>query len=187
MDEREAIARRTWRRTAVIAVVGLIVGGFVGWVIGHDDSPLLGALTTVGFALSFGGFAGAVSIVVSSIGISTKVRAPMQGLPRPDRRTIGRAIKTSAPIEPVGSKLGSRAVEQARVMAVYQPLALGQFLLLYLGLIGQQLPHLVRDDPSSVWISRTLCSLLVVVAVVTTPVLMRSSRRARRYVRLASA
>jgi hypothetical protein len=187
VDEYEAVARRTWRRTAVIAVVGLIVGGAVGWVIGHEDSPLRGAITTVSLALSFGGLAGAVSILVTSVGISTKMRAPMRGLPRPDRRTIGRAINTSTPIEPVGSELGWRAFEQARLLAVYQPLALGQFLLLYLGIIGQQLPQLVRDDPSSVWISRILCSLLVVVAVVMTPVLVRGSRRARRYVKLASA
>jgi hypothetical protein len=184
MDEYEGVARRTWRRTAVIVAVGLLVGGVAGWLVGHGGSTLSTVLTTIGFAFSLGGLAGTFSVMATSFGIARKLRAPMQGLPRSDRRTIGRAITTSTPIEPVGSELGWRAFEQARLLAVYQPLALGQFLLLYLGIIGPQLPQLINDEA---FVSRLLCALLVVTAVVMTPVLVRSTRRARQYVRAASA
>jgi hypothetical protein len=183
MDEYEGVARRTWRRTAFIVAVGLLAGGFAGWLVGHGGSTLATVLSTLGFALSLGGLAGAFSVMATSFGIARKMRAPMQDLPRSARRSIGRAITTSTPIKPVGSELSRRAFEQARLLAVYQPLTLGQFLLLYLGIIGPQLPQLINDDA---FISRFLCALLVVTAVVITPVLVRSTRRARHYVRLAS-
>ncbi|PYY34998.1 hypothetical protein [Curtobacterium sp. MCPF17_046] len=187
MDEYQGVARRTWRRTAVIVAVGLIVGGVFGWLVSHGESLVTTVFTTTGFAFSLGGIAGAFSVMATSFRIAMKMQAPMQGLPRPERQMIGRAIKTGVPVEPAGSELGWRAFDQARLMAVYQPLALGQFLLLYLGILGPQLPQLMGDEMFSVWLSRVLCSLLVVAAVVVTPMLVRSSRRARRYVEVASA
>ncbi|PZE80224.1 hypothetical protein [Curtobacterium sp. MCBD17_032] len=187
MDEYGRITRRTWRRTVVIAVVGLIVGGVAGWLVGHDAPASPTVLATLGPAFALGGLAGGISIIVTSLGISMRMRARMQGLPASARRTVTQAIKTGTPIEPAGSELGWRAFDQARLMAAYHPLAFGQFLLLSLGIVGPQLSLLVREEVFSAWLSRITCSVLVVAAVVLTPLLVRSSRRARRYVLLASA
>ncbi|WP_412168991.1 hypothetical protein ACLUS2_002045 [Curtobacterium flaccumfaciens pv. flaccumfaciens] len=186
----EVIARRAWRRTAWI----ILAGGIVGLMVGVVVVILLGdarrgpgwPIVVIGCTVAAGGLAGAFSLVATTLRLTPQMQAPLAGLSRFGRKTLSQAIAKQAPIEPADSDLARRAFDLARFRAVYQPIALGQFLLLYLGIAGPQLPNLVDDDPFSAVVSRILCSALLVVAVALSPVILRRIRAARRYVQAAT-
>ncbi|MBT1677021.1 hypothetical protein [Curtobacterium aurantiacum] len=183
----EVIARRAWRRTAWIILAGAVAGAIIG-VLLERVSPGRGwPLLIVGCTAAVGGLSGAFSLLATSLRLSPQMQAPLAGLSRSGRKTLSQAIAKQTPIEPVDSDLARRAFDLARLRAVYQPIALGQFLLLYLGIAGPQLPNLVEDDPFSAVFSRIFCSALLVAAVVFTPLLLRQSRNAGRYVQAAAA
>jgi len=183
----EAIARRAWRRTAWI----ILAGGIVGLMLGVVVLILLGdarrgpgwPIVVVGCTVAVGGLAGAFSLVATTLRLTPQMQAPLAGLSRFGRKTLAQAIAKQAPIEPADSDLARRAFDLARLRVAYQPIALGQFLLLCLGIVGPQLPNLTDDDPFTAGFSRGLCGALLVAAVAFTPLLLRQSRAARRYVR----
>jgi len=182
----EAIARRAWRRTAWIILAGAGAGAIIG-VLLERVSPGPGwPLVIVGCTATVGGLAGAFSLIATSLRLSPQMQATLAGLSRFGRKTLSQAIAKQAPIEPADSELARRAFDLARLRAVYQPIALGQFLLLCLGLVGPQLPNLTDDDPFTAGFSRGLCGALLVAAVAFTPLLLRQSRAARRYVQAAT-
>ena len=61
------------------------------------------------------------------------------------------------------------------------PVNLGQFLLLYAGIAGTQVPNLVRDDVWNPVFPRVFVAALMVVAIALSVVLGRQIRGARRY------
>lgn len=182
----EVIARRAWRRTAWIILAGAVAGAIIG-VLLERVSPGPGwPLVIVGCTAAVGGLSGAFSLLATSLRLSPQMQAPLAGLSRSGRKALSQAIASGTPIGPLDSDLARRAFDLARLRAVYQPIALGQFLLLYLGIAGPQLPNLVDDDPFSAVFSRSLCSALLVVAVALSPVILRRIRAARRYARAAT-
>ena len=187
MGEPEAIARRAWRRTALIGSAGAVVGVVVGILLGAGESGLVAVLSVVGFGVSLGGLAGTFSLLVTTIRTSSAMQQPMAGASREDRRAVATAMKTGTPIEPLESELAHRAYDHARLLGQYQPLALGQFLLLYLGISGAQFPRLVADDASGPGFSRLICGGLLIVAAVATSFLVRATVQARRYTRTVTA
>jgi hypothetical protein len=187
MREPEAIARRAWRRTALITAAGAAVGVVIGVLLGSSEHGLVAVLTIVGFGASAGGLAGTFAMLATTFRTSRAMQEPIAGLDPAERATLSRAITTGTPIEPPDSELADRAREHARQTGAYQPLVLGQFLLLYAGIAGPQIPRLVAADTSGTGISRFICSMLLIVALIMTPVMLRTVRRARRYVRAATA
>jgi hypothetical protein len=182
----EAIARRAWRRTVWIALAGAVVGAVFGVVLERAGAGPGRLLVVVGCTAAVGGLAGAFSMIATTLRLSPQLQAPLLGLSRSGRKTISQAIAEQAPIEPADSDLARRAFDLARLRAVSQPIALGQFLLLYLGIAGPQLPNLTVDDPVTAGFSRVLCGALLLAAVAFTPLLLRQSRAARRYVHAAT-
>ena len=90
------------------------------------------------------------------------------------------------PIEPTGSELAHRAHGWARGTVVALPVSLGQFLLLYAGIAGPQLPNVIRDDVWNPEFPRLFIAALVVVAIVFSVVFGRQIRGARRYLAAAN-
>jgi len=182
----EAIARRAWRRTVWIALAGAVVGAVFGVVLERVGAGPGRLLVVVGCTAAVGGLAGAFSMIATTLRLTPQLQAPLGGLSRSGRKTISQAIAEQAPIEPADSDLARRAFDLARLRAVSQPIALGQFLLLYLGIAGPQLPNLTDDDPFTAGFSRVLCGALLLAAVAFTPLLLRQTRAARRYVQAAT-
>jgi hypothetical protein len=142
-------------------------------------------LTVVGFAAAVGGLARAFSLVVTTTRLSSLMSASLDGPPPEARRRITRAVRSGVPLDDsAGQELQRRAYDQARKTAVYQPLALAQFLLLYVGIVGPQDPQRGSDTSGGVW-SRLICSVLLLRAAVLTPMLLRRARNARRYMSAA--
>ena len=185
-DTPETIARRAWRRTVWVALAGAVVGAVFGVVLERVGAGPGRLLVIVGCTAAVGGLSGAFPLLATSLRLSPHMQAPLAGLSRFGRKTLSQAIAKQAPIEPADSDLARRAFDLARLRAAYQPIALGQFLLLCLGIVGPQLPNLVGDDPFSAVFSRILCSALLVVAVALSPVILRRIRAARRYVQAAT-
>ncbi|QQD77250.1 hypothetical protein I8920_05845 [Curtobacterium sp. YC1] len=189
-EKPEAIARRAWRWTAWIilagALVGLMVGVVVGTLLGDARRGPEWPIVVVGCTVAAGGLAGGFSLLATTFRLTPQMQKPTDGLSRFGRKTLAQAIASRAPIEPADSDLARRASELARLRAAYQPIALGQFLLLGVGIIGPQLPNLVGNDPFSGVFSRILCGALLVAVVVFTPLFLRQSRAARRYVQAAT-
>lgn len=182
----EAIARRAWRRTVWIALAGAVAGAVFGVVLERVGAGPGRLLVVVGCTAAVGGLAGAFSMIATTLRLTPQLQAPLAGLSRSARKTVSQAIAEQAPIEPAASDLARRAFDLARLRAVSQPIALGQFLLLYLGIAGPQLPNLTDDDPFTAGFSRVLCGALLLAAVAFTPLLLRQSRAARRYVQAAT-
>jgi len=185
-DTPETIARRAWRRTVWVALAGAVVGAVFGVVLERVGAGPGRLLVIVGCTAAVGGLSGAFSLLATSLRLSPQMQAPLAGLSRFGRKTLSQAIAKQAPIEPADSDLARRAFDLARLRASYQPIALGQFLLLCLGLVGPQLPNLTDDAPFTAGFSRGLCGALLVAAVAFTPLLLRQSRAARRYVQAAT-
>lgn len=189
-DTPEAIARRAWRRTAWIILAGgiavLMVGVVVIILIGDARRGSGWPIVVVGCTVAAGGLAGAFSLLATTFRLTPQMQAPIDGLSRFGRKTLAQAIASGTPIEPADSDLARRAFDLARLRAAYQPIALGQFVLLCLGIVGPQLPNLVGDDPFFAVFSRILCGALLVVAVVFTPLFLHQSRNCRRYVQAAT-
>jgi hypothetical protein len=114
------------------------------------------------------------------------MQAPIDGLSRFGRKTLAQAIASGTPIEPADSDLARRAFDLARLRAAYQPVALGQFLLLSAGIAGPQIPNLFDDNSFMAGFSRIICVALLVVAAAMSPVILRQTRAARRYVQAAT-
>jgi hypothetical protein len=182
----EAIARRAWRRTVWIALAGAVAGAVFGVVLERVGAGPGRLLVVVGCTAAVGGLAGAFSMIATTLRLTPQLQAPLAGLSRSARKTVSQAIAEQAPIEPAASDLARRAFDLARLRAVSQPIALGQFLLLYLGIAGPQLPNLTDDDPFTAGFSRVLYGALLLAAVAFTPLLLRQSRAARRYVQAAT-
>jgi len=182
----EAIARRAWRRTVWIALAGAVVGAIFGVVLERVGAGPGRLLVVVGCTAAVGGLAGAFSMIATTLRLTPQLQAPLGGLSRSARKTVSQAIAEQAPIEPAASDLARRAFDLARLRAISQPIALGQFLLLYLGIAGPQLPNLTDDDPFTAGFSRVLCGALLLAAVAFTPLLLRQTRAARRYIQAAT-
>lgn len=108
------------------------------------------------------------------------------GLSPAGKRMVTQAIKTGSPIQPPESDLALRAREHARLLSTYQPLALAQFLLLYVGIAGIQFPRLADEDVFGSAFTRFLCAALLITALIMTPILLRAVRRSRRYLHAAT-
>ncbi|ROS62838.1 hypothetical protein EDF42_2535 [Curtobacterium sp. PhB172] len=186
MGDLELTARRAWRRTTLLALIGAVVGAAIGWLLATTESGAVAVLTVVGFGASVGGLTGTFSILATTIGMSTAMQATTAGLSPAGKRMVTQAIKTGSPIQPPESDLALRAREHARLLSTYQPLALAQFLLLYVGIAGIQVPRLADDDVFGSAFSRFLCAALLITALVMTPILLRAVRRSRRYLRAAT-
>jgi len=182
----EAVARRAWRRTAVIVTIGVVLGAVGGSLFARQDSALETTLAIVGIAAGVGGLLGTLSMLTTTLRRSSDMQAPIDGLSRFGRKTLAQAIASGTPIEPTDSDLARRAFALARLRAAYQPVALGQFLLLYVGIAGPQIPNLFDDDSFVAGLSRIICGALLVVAAAMSPVILRQTRAARRYVQAAT-
>lgn len=182
----EAVARRAWRRTAVIVAVGVVLGAIGGSLFARQDSALETTLAIVGIAAGVGGILGTLSMIATTLRRSSDMQAPIDGLSRFGRKTLARAIASGTPIEPADSDLARRAFDLARLRAAYQPVALGQFLLLSAGIAGPQIPNLFDDNSFMAGFSRIICVALLVVAAAMSPVILRQTRAARRYVQAAT-
>lgn len=183
MEDLTSAARRAWRRTVPIAIVGFIVGAVVGWFLSGDESGFDRVLSVVGFGCGVGGLAGTFSLLVTTIRFASAVQRPLRGLDPQQSRSLRRSVSTGTPVEPRDSEAARRAEEWARLSSVYQPLALAQFLLLYVGIAGAQIPDLTDRDS----FARVIVGLLVVAAVTFAIILARQTRRARRYLAAAAA
>ncbi len=181
MGELDEIARRAWRRTVPIAIGGFVVGAVIGALLPGTDSALGRFLSVVGFGLCVGGLSGTFSLLTASFRVAPSLQGPLRGLGRADQRGVRRAVFSGRPIEPAGSELAHRAFDWAQGAAVGLPVNLGQFLLLYAGIAGTQVPNLVRDDVWNPVFPRVFVAALVVVAVALSVVLGRQIRGARRY------
>ncbi|OII04236.1 hypothetical protein BIU95_17140 [Curtobacterium sp. MCBA15_007] len=186
MGELELKARRAWRRTTLLALIGAVVGAVIGGLLATTESGAVAVLTVVGFGASVGGLAGTFSILATTIGMSTAMQTTTAGLSPAGKRMVTQAIKTGSPIQPPESDLALRAREHARLLSTYQPLALGQFLLLYVGVAGIQFPRLADEHVFGSAFPRFLCAALLITALIMTPILLRAVRRSRRYLRAAT-
>ncbi|PZE34169.1 hypothetical protein DEJ21_13710 [Curtobacterium sp. MCSS17_006] len=182
----EAVASRAWRRTAVIVTIGVVLGAVGGSLFARQDSALETTLAIVGIAAGVGGLLGTFSMLTTTLRRSSDMQAPIDGLSRFGRETLAQAIASGTPIEPADSDLARRAFDLARLRAAYQPVALGQFLLLYVGIAGPQIPNLFDDNSFVAGLSRIICGALLVVAAAMSPVILRQTRAARRYVQAAT-
>ena len=181
MSQLDEIARRAWRRTIPIAIGGFVVGAVIGAFLPGSDSALGRVLSVVGFGLTVGGLSGTFSLLPASFRLVPSLQGPLLGLDRADRRSVRRAVFSGQPIEPTGSELAHRAFDWAHGAAVALPVNLGQFLLLYVGTAGTQIPNVIRDDAWSPVFPRVFIAALVVVAVALSVVFGRQIRGARRY------
>ncbi|UXZ59047.1 hypothetical protein [Curtobacterium sp. Arg-1] len=182
----EAVARRAWRRTAVIVAICVVLGAIGGSLFARQDSALETTLAILGIAAGVGGILGTLSMIATTLRRSSDMQAPIDGLSRFGRKTLAQAIASGTPIEPAGSDLARRAFDLARLRAAYQPVALGQFLLLSAGIAGPQIPNLFDDNSFMAGFSRIICVALLVVAAAMSPVILRQTRAARRYVQAAT-
>ena len=182
----KAVAGRAWRRTAVIVAVGVVLGAIGGSLFARQDSALETTLAILGIAAGVGGILGTLSMIATTLRRSSDMQAPIDGLSRFGRKTLAQAIASGTPIEPADSDLARRAFDLARLRAAYQPVALGQFLLLSAGIAGPQIPNLFDDNTFMAGFSRIICVALLVVAAAMSPVILRQTRAARRYVQAAT-
>jgi hypothetical protein len=181
MGELDEIARRAWRRTIPIAIGGFVVGAVIGALLPGTDSALGRFLSIVGFGLCVGGLSGTFSLLAASFRLAPSMQWPLRGLGRADRRGVRRAVFSGQPIEPRDSELARRALDWAQGAAMALPVNLGQFLLVYAGIAGTQVPNLIRDDAWNPEFPRVFIAALVVVAIVFSVVFGRQIRGARRY------
>jgi hypothetical protein len=186
MGDYEGIARRAWRRTVWIAIGGFVVGAIVGVFLANGEPALRRLLTVVGLGLSIGGLSGAISLFTIASRLAPSMQWPVRGLDKAGRRTVRRAVYSGLPIEPADSDFAHRAADWARGAAVTLPVNLGQFLLLYLGIGGAQLPNIINDDPWASDFARIFLGALVLVGVGLSTSFVRNIRGARRYVAAAS-
>lgn len=186
MGELDEIARRAWRRTIPIAIGGFVVGAVIGALLPGTDSALGRFLSVVGFGLSVGGLSGTFSLLTASLRLAPSLQWPLRGLGRADRRGVRRTVFSGQPIEPRDSELARRAFDWAHGAVVALPVSLGQFLLLYAGIAGPQVPNVIRDDAWNSEFPRVFIAALVVVAIVFSVVLGRQIRGARRYLAATS-
>lgn len=181
MGDFERIARRARRRTVPIAIGGFVLGAVVGVLIPNGDDALTRTLTIVGFGLSLGGLSGAGSLIPATFKLGPSMQGPVHSLDRGQQKLLRRAVFSARPLGEPGSEMAHRASDWARGAALSLPIVLGQFLLLYAGIAGPQIPSLVRDDPWSAGIARGLVFLLVAMSIGITIAFRRQIRGARRY------
>lgn len=186
MGEHDDTVRRARRRTTLLAGIGAIVGGVVGWFTGVGEPPAVIALGVIGFAVGLGGLVGACSLLPTTASLSSKMLAATRGLPREVRQRVVRAVQSGVLLDEAADRsLRRQAHDHARAVAAYQPLALTQVLLLLVGVSGPQLPRLLAGDGTDGNWSRLICSVAFIGAMVLTPVLLRRTLNARRYMSAA--
>ncbi|WIE66211.1 hypothetical protein DEI99_006670 [Curtobacterium sp. MCLR17_036] len=181
MGEPQDIAARARRRTVPIVIVALVVGAVVGVLFTGDASALERVLSVLGFAVALGGLSGAFSLLPASFRLAPSMQRPVRDLDAADRRAVQRAVYAGRPIEPSDSTLAARAAEWARGAAASLPHARAQFLLLFAGIGGPQLPNVIRDDAWSAGFSRVFVTALVVVGIAAAISSGRNIRGTRRY------
>ncbi|MFJ3035644.1 hypothetical protein ACIPC2_14645 [Curtobacterium pusillum] len=187
MGEHDDTVRRARRRTTLLAVIGAVVGAVVGWFTGTGQPPAVFILGVIGFAVGLGGLVGAFSLLPTTASLSSQMLATTRGLPRESRQRIVRAVQSGVLLDETADRsLRRRGLDHARAVAAYQPLALAQVLLLLVGVSGLQFPRLLADAGTDGNWSRLICSVALIGAVIVTPVLLRRTRNARRYVSAAS-
>ncbi|MCJ1715401.1 hypothetical protein [Curtobacterium sp. VKM Ac-2922] len=185
-DQLYLIARRARRRTVPIALAGLAVGAVSGAFVAVGQPPLVALLTVAGFGASGGGLAGTFSLLPTTTQLAPDVRLPVAGLDKDSRRTLRNAVMSGRPIPSADPETAARGLHLAQLTAVYLPLALAQFLLLYVGIGGAQIPSLVAPDGSNAGLTRVVLIGLLLVAIVMTIVFTRQIRGARRYLAAAN-
>ncbi|WNY34092.1 hypothetical protein Q9Q99_00265 [Curtobacterium flaccumfaciens] len=148
MGDYEGIARRARRRTIWIAIGGVVAEAVVGLLLPSGDDALSRFLTVLRYALALGGLSGTGSILPSTIKLAQTMQWPVRELDRTGRRSDRRAVFAGRPIEPRDSEMAHSAFDWARSAALSMPLSLAQFLLLYAGIAGPQIPNLMSDDDS---------------------------------------
>jgi hypothetical protein len=186
MGELDEIARHAWRRTIPVAIGGFVVGAVIGAFLPGTDSALGQFLSVVGFGLSVGGLSGKFSLLTATFRVAPSLQLSLRGLSRADQRGVRRVVISGRPIEPKGSELAHRAFDWAQGAAVALPVSLGQFLLLYAGIAGPQVPNLLRDDAWNPGFPRVIIAALIVVAIIFSVVFGRQIRGARRYLAATS-
>lgn len=187
MGDYEGIARRAWRRTVPIAIIGIVVGAVVGIIVSSGDDVLSRALAVLGAGMSFGGLAGAFSLLPASFRLAPSMQWPIRELDKAGRKAVRRAVFSGRPLGEPGSEMAHRAFDWARGAAVTLPVTLRQFLLLYAGIAGPQLPNLVRDEPWTGNFAWVFIPVIVVLGIAVSISLGRQIRGARRYLEAASA
>ena len=187
MGEHDDTVRRARRRTTLLAVIGAVVGGAVGWFAGTGQPPAVFILGVIGFAVGLGGLVGAFSLLPTTASLSSQMLATTRELPRESRQRIVRAVQSGVLLDEAADRsLRRQAHDHARAVAAYQPLALAQVLSLLVGVSGLQFPRLLADAGTDGNWSRLICSVALIGAVIVTPVLLRHTRNARRYMSAAS-
>jgi len=184
VGELEDVARRAWRRTVPIAIGGFIVGAVVGVLLSGGEAALTRFLAILGFGLALGGLSGAGSLLPATFKLAPSMQQPTRELDGAARRSVRRAVFSGRPIG-TQDELALRAFEWAQGAVVSLPISLGQFLLLYAGIAGPQLPNLVRDDGWFAGFARVFVAALVAVGVAFSISFSRRIRGARRYVAAA--
>lgn len=174
---REAVHRAA-RRATWIAVVGAAVGAAIGFWLSFDERPVEVLLLVLGGTMAVGGLGATLTIFVSQFRMRSMTSAPTVGLTVAEKRNVQGAILSRAPIAP---ELEPRAADQARVLAVTCPIAMAQFVLLYVGLVGSQVIGLASAD-SLAWPRIVLITVLLVTGVIVFAMLRRNLVRVRRYV-----
>ena len=185
MGDYEGIARRARRRTVPIAIAGFVVGAVLGVLLPSGDDPLSRFLTVLGYALALGGLSGTGSILPATIKLAPSMQWPIRELDRAARRIVRRSVFAGKPVEPHESELAHRAHDWARGAATTLPLSLAQFLLLYVGIAGPQIPSLVRDDDFLPGFPKIIVGALLVIAIVLSAVVGRQIHGARRFLAAA--
>ncbi|WP_439690581.1 hypothetical protein ACRQ4C_06725 [Curtobacterium sp. SP.BCp] len=181
MGDYEGIARRAWRRTTWIAIAGFVVGAVFGALFSDGEDALNRCLIILGFGMSIGGLGGAVSLFPATSKLGPSMQWPVRELDKPQRKVVRRAVFSGRLLGEPGSESAHRAFDFARGAAVSLPTARAQFLLLYAGIGGPQLPNLLRDDVWSGGIARGLVTLLVLITIGITIGFGRQLRGTRRY------
>ncbi|PCN48064.1 hypothetical protein Csp2054_09330 [Curtobacterium sp. 'Ferrero'] len=187
MGDYEGIARRAWRRTVPIAIIGFVVGAVVGIIVSSGDDVLARVLAILGVGMSFGGLGGALSLAPASFRLAPSMQWPIRELDKSGRKAVRRAVFSGRPLGEPGSEMAHRAFDWARGAAVTLPVMIGQFLLLYAGIAGSQLPNLERDDLWLGGFARMFIAVIVVVGIAVSISLGRQIRGARRYLEAVSA
>ncbi|WNY34079.1 hypothetical protein Q9Q99_00195 [Curtobacterium flaccumfaciens] len=120
MGELELKARRAWRRTTLLALIGAVVGAVIGGLLATTESGAVAVLTVVGFGASVGGLAGTFSILATTIGMSTAMQTTTAGL-SPCRQAHGDASDQDRQPDPATRVRPRPPSTRARTTALHLP------------------------------------------------------------------
>ncbi len=168
---------RKWRTVALVATITfLIFGALAIWLAGWLGE---GAGVLMHYALVMACFAGAIAAFLSSVPIARRMREELGGdLAR--ARTLQRVIGRGRP-EELSAPDALIAARYAVLSAQHLPFHITGLVLLYLGLVLQNVvPALSRDEGGDVF-NVVVAALLIVTMAVLLPTMWRQWDRARRY------